>query len=168
MTSVASLQVYERARARSFQRLRESCQKMIGREMEGAEDTERLPYGWCVDTARWRQMEDINGGPHLPNVRQPLSIPAKTVVAVVSEITDISPGRIMGKSRQYPVVLARWFVMAAMQEFLGFPVTQIGRRMDLDHTTVINGLFRLEGILAREPRQARVWDRICESLGRFA
>ena len=168
MTSVAALQIHERARARSFARLRESCRRLVEYELAGARDTESLPYGWCIDQVRWRQMEDENAGPFLPNVRERLNASTKTVIAVVAEVTGISPARILSKTKQKPVVRARWLVMAALREFKQEPPHEIARILNMDHTTVAYGLGCLSRIIADDVEEAAAWDRLCMYLGRLS
>lgn len=168
MTSIAALQIYERGRARSLARLRDSCRRLVQYELAGAADTESLPYGWCIDPVRWRQMEDENNGPFLPNIRDRLKSSTKTVIAVVSEVTGVSAARILSKSRQRPVVRARWLTMAALQEFKREPPEEIAHILGLDRTTVYHGLVCLQRVIADDVDEAANWDRLCTYLGRLS
>lgn len=69
----------------------------------------------------------------------------ETAIDTAEAVTGVSRADILGRSRRHPVVVARWSAMAAARTF-GLSLPQIGRGFGRDHTSVLNGLNRVDAL----------------------
>lgn len=65
------------------------------------------------------------------------------IICQVSISMGVSPRVIMGQSRARPIARARQAIMRRLYQY-GLSVSEIGRILGRDHTTVIHGIRRAE------------------------
>jgi len=82
-------------------------------------------------------------GDNKPN---PNSRTRKIVAEIASEI-GCAPEDVIGRRRNPVFVLARWRVARALRN-LGYSLPKIGQQLGRDHTSILNGLRRLEEMAA--------------------
>jgi len=63
------------------------------------------------------------------------------IIAEVAEECGISPATILGRDKTAPIARARQIVMFEARK-AGFSLTQIGRVLGRDHTTILAGIRR--------------------------
>lgn len=68
---------------------------------------------------------------------------ARDIFAAVSAVSDIGVDTLTGESRNHRVIAARRAVMWLMRK-RNASTLMIGRRMQLDHTTVMHGLKKFK------------------------
>jgi DNA-binding CsgD family transcriptional regulator len=73
--------------------------------------------------------------------------PVEIVVGFVCEITGVKSVEIYGEVRWRNVTKARHLAMWACVRALGLPFAHVGRALGRDHTTVLNGVRRIEQFL---------------------
>jgi chromosomal replication initiation ATPase DnaA len=69
------------------------------------------------------------------------------IISAVSEHLRISITEILSEGRTRPVVYARWLCFYVARKETKLSLTTIGRRMKMDHTTVLHGIRGFEAKL---------------------
>ena len=67
-------------------------------------------------------------------------ITKEEILLIVSEHCSVSSTRILTRIRKREVVDARHMYIAVMRKIFRYPVTEIGRMVDRDHTTILDSL----------------------------
>lgn len=86
------------------------------------------------------------------------------VVRIAARAAGCAYSDITGRCRRKPVVVARWAVMAALRDGLGWSTNRIGARLHLDHTTVMHGLARHAELAAQDAGYAALSARLLHTL----
>lgn len=74
------------------------------------------------------------------------------LVAEMSQVYRVTIGEIMGKTRRHRVALARHAVFYLASKRLKYSTVRIGREMNRDHSTVINGIRNITNLVAKIKR----------------
>jgi len=69
------------------------------------------------------------------------------IIAVTAELMDFRPIEIMRQNRSEGVVLARHLAMYVAVRSFGYGMSEMGRHLRRDHTTVMHGVARIEGMI---------------------
>ena len=67
-------------------------------------------------------------------------ITKEQVLLIISQHCSVSAGKILSRIREREVIDARHMYIAVMRLIFRYPVTEIGRMVDRDHTTVLDAL----------------------------
>jgi chromosomal replication initiator protein len=67
-------------------------------------------------------------------------ITKEEILLIVSEHCSVGIGKILTRIREREVIDARHMYIAVMRQIFRYPVTEIGRMVDRDHTTVLDSL----------------------------
>ena len=62
------------------------------------------------------------------------------VLSIISQHCSVSSGKILTRIREREVIDARHMYIAVMRHIFRYPVTEIGRMVDGDHTTILDSL----------------------------
>lgn len=62
------------------------------------------------------------------------------VLSIVSQRCSVSVGKILTRIREREVIDARHMYIAVMRNIFRYPVTEIGKMVDRDHTTILDSL----------------------------
>ena len=62
------------------------------------------------------------------------------VLSIISQQCSVSSGKILTRIREREVIDARHMYIAVMRHIFRYPVTEIGRMVDRDHTTILDSL----------------------------
>jgi chromosomal replication initiation ATPase DnaA len=84
---------------------------------------------------------------------------ARELYEIVSEITGVPMPHLLSDQRTRPIAIARHLVAYAMRlSRASFPM--IGLRMQLDHSTVVSSIKRLNMLVAADPAVAALAARV--------
>jgi chromosomal replication initiator protein len=67
-------------------------------------------------------------------------ISKEDVLFIISQHCSVSVGKILSRIREREVIDARHMYIAVMRQIFRYPVTEIGRMVDRDHTTILDAL----------------------------
>lgn len=67
-------------------------------------------------------------------------ISKEEVLFIISRHCSVSVGKILTRIREREVIDARHMYIAVMRQIFRYPVTEIGKMVDRDHTTVLDAL----------------------------
>ena len=62
------------------------------------------------------------------------------VLSIISRHCSVSVGKILTRIREREIIDARHMYIAVMRNIFRYPVTEIGKMVDRDHTTVLDSL----------------------------
>lgn len=91
----------------------------------------------------------------VPEVQTPKRPTAKAILIEVASETGVSVAELKSPSRIKHIAHARFEAMRRIRE-LGFSYPQIGRILNRDHTTAINGVRRAYEIIAKKEHENTV------------
>ena len=74
-------------------------------------------------------------------------IPPALILDQTAEYFGLGPGDLMSKSRSRPLTTARHVGMYLLRELTGLSLIKIGEHFDRDHTTVLHGIKKIEGLM---------------------
>ena len=77
----------------------------------------------------------------------------------VAEMHGIDPSEVMEKNRKYPVVRVRQEVFVKAHDDLNLSFSAIGRIMNLDHTTVMHGYYKMKKEHALQIQQSAYYGK---------
>jgi chromosomal replication initiator protein len=87
------------------------------------------------------------------------------VLEAVSEVFDVDPGALLGRSRAREVALPRQIAMYILRKEAKISLPQIGQALGgRDHTTVMHGCDKINDLLERDEQLRRQVARIREKL----
>jgi chromosomal replication initiator protein len=114
------------------------------RELEGAllrvaafASLSRLPSDLALAE---RALEDL-----IPESGQ--EIPPAMIQDETAQYFGLGPGDLVSKSRSRPLTTARHVAMYLLRELTGLSLIKIGELFDRDHTTVLHGIKKIEGLM---------------------
>jgi chromosomal replication initiator protein len=87
-----------------------------------------------------RALEDL-----IPQSGQEI-LPA-TILEETASYFGLEPGDLVSKSRSRPLTTARHVAMYLLRELTGLSLIKIGDHFDRDHTTVLHGIKKIEGLM---------------------
>lgn len=87
-----------------------------------------------------------------------------TIISRVASESNLYPEEIRGPRRHERVCRARWMVIWLSREILGVSYPQIANALCRDHTTILHGYRRAQGIRERFPHQRHEMDRLRKEL----
>lgn len=62
------------------------------------------------------------------------------ILQIVAEHCSVNVGKILSRIREKEIIDARHMYVAVLRHMFRYPVTEIGRMIDRDHTTVLDSL----------------------------
>lgn len=77
-------------------------------------------------------------------------VPPAAIVALVGKRLGMTIEQIHSPSRSISVVTARFIIFALFKKYHGMRLGKIGQYFDIDHTTVMSGLRRLDDMLEKD------------------
>ena len=87
------------------------------------------------------------------------------IINVVSDYYNLIPGQLVGKTRTGQITLARHIAMYLIRINIDIPLTKIGTMFGgRDHTTVMNGILKVENMLKTDESLKAVVDTLQKSL----
>lgn len=90
---------------------------------------------------------------------------ANRVISVVAEYYNLAPTQITGKIRTAQVALARHLAMYLCKDVLGMNYSEIGKKFGKDHTSVMNGIGKVEKLSKENPDVSKVLKELKKKLG---
>jgi chromosomal replication initiator protein len=87
-----------------------------------------------------RALEDL-----IPETGQ--EIRPDTIMEETAEYFGLGPGDLVSKSRSRPLTTARHVAMYLLRELTGLSLIRIGEHFERDHTTVLHGIKKIEGLM---------------------
>ena len=87
-----------------------------------------------------RALEDL-----IPESAQ--EIPAVLIMEETSTYFGLEPEDLVSKSRSRPLTTARHVAMYLLRELTGLSLVKIGEHFGRDHTTVLHGIKKIEGLM---------------------
>jgi chromosomal replication initiator protein len=87
-----------------------------------------------------RALEDL-----IPESGQ--EIRADTILEETASYFGLGPGDLVSKSRSRPLTTARHVAMYLLRELTGLSLIKIGEHFERDHTTVLHGIKKIEGLM---------------------
>lgn len=124
-----------------------------------------------VPVGRLREMHPAASRPSIavPLFRVVGNPAVMTVLELVSDHTGVSEASIMEKDRRRHIARARHIAMWLIRETTGLSMPVIGRRLGgLDHTTVLNGVCKVEQLMREDTVQRTKLLALKERAIRFA
>lgn len=101
-----------------------------------------------------------------PHCKEPLTRDTKnedlkdTILRIVSETTEIDVDLIYSRDRHRPIVFARHLAMSMLYNYWMRSVTVVGQVFNQDHTTVLNGLRKIQDLSETEPETKMLVDAV--------
>lgn len=86
-----------------------------------------------------------------------------TIESAVCAYLDIAPHQLRRRRKMRELVRARWHVWYLLRHRHELTLSDIGRRYEVDHSTVLHGVQQMERMI-RESLAVRV---TCEGIGRL-
>src|SRR5712691_10070788 len=74
-------------------------------------------------------------------------IPAATILEETARYFGLGSGDLISKSRSRPLTTARHVAMYLLRELTGLSLIKIGEQFNRDHTTVLHGVKKIEGLM---------------------
>jgi chromosomal replication initiator protein len=74
-------------------------------------------------------------------------IPPAAILEETAVYFGLGPGDLMSKSRSRPLTTARHVAMYLLRELTGLSLIKIGEHFNRDHTTVLHGIKKIEGLM---------------------
>ena len=87
------------------------------------------------------------------------------VISVVAEYHNLAPSQLTGKIRTAQVALARHLAMYLCKDVLGMNYSEIGKKFGKDHTSVMNGIGKVEKLSKENPDVIKVLKELKKKLG---
>lgn len=87
-----------------------------------------------------RALEDL-----IPETGQ--EIPPAMILEETAAYFSLAPSDLTSKSRSRPLTTARHVAMYLLRELTGLSLIKIGEHFDRDHTTVLHGIKKIEGLM---------------------
>jgi len=134
------------------------------RELEGALNrvlTYAKLSGAKVDmTLALQALADIDGGKILP------ALTPKLIMDVVATHYGVSPDAIRGKQRDKRTALARQVAIYLLRQETRYSLTEIGKLLNRDHSTIVHNLARISQSMKTDPDLAASVERLRRELKR--
>lgn len=92
--------------------------------------------------------------------KAPSSLTLDDLLSIVSELTGVSLYDLRRKDRRKNVVEARHLYFWAATRILGRTVTEVGRSLQRDHSTVVHGRESIEGFFIYDQRVIYLSERL--------
>lgn len=133
------------------------------RDLEGALNkvssfSNLIHYEITLDLAKDALKDFINN-------ENDVTITPDFIINIVSEHMDISPNDIKSKKRNQDIATARQIVMYLCRQYTAVSLQSIGNAVGgKDHTTVINGIKRIEDKIKKDPSFKNTMDTIIKKL----
>ncbi len=89
-----------------------------------------------------------------------MSASVDRIIAATATAFEVSPEELRGASRSRSVARARHVAMALTREITGASYPEIGRAFRRDHSTVLDGVRRVELLVERDARVAGLVDAL--------
>jgi chromosomal replication initiation ATPase DnaA len=86
------------------------------------------------------------------------------VEIIVSKIFEVNPSELHSMGRRRPCVEARQMVCYIMHRHYKFTTPRVGRYYDQHHTTVLNSLQRMSGLIETENDMREKYETALEQL----
>jgi chromosomal replication initiator protein len=99
-----------------------------------------------------RALEDL-----IPDSGQ--EIPAATILEETATYFGLGPSDLSSKSRSRPLTTARHVAMYLLRELTGLSLIKIGELFERDHTTVMHGIKKIEGLM---PARGSIYRQVQE------
>jgi chromosomal replication initiator protein len=99
-----------------------------------------------------RALEDL-----IPESAQ--DIPAAVILEETSTYFGLTRDDLLSKSRSRPLTTARHVAMYLLRELTGLSLIKIGDEFNRDHTTVLHGIKKIEGLM---PARGSVYRQVQE------
>jgi len=99
-----------------------------------------------------RALEDL-----IPESGQ--EIPASMILDETATYFGLGPSDLVSKSRSRPLTTARHVAMYLLRELTGLSLIKIGEHFDRDHTTVMHGIKKIEGLM---PARGSIYRQVQE------
>jgi chromosomal replication initiator protein len=74
-------------------------------------------------------------------------IPPAAILEETATYFGLGPGDLVSKSRSRPLTTARHVAMYLLRELTGLSLIKIGEHFERDHTTVLHGIKKIEGLM---------------------
>jgi chromosomal replication initiator protein len=74
-------------------------------------------------------------------------IPPPVILEETASYFGLGPGDLVSKSRSRPLTTARHVAMYLLRELTGLSLIKIGEHFERDHTTVLHGIKKIEGLM---------------------
>lgn len=112
-----------------------------------------------VDTLE-RAIERLTGQPLTPAPSMPVSAArmAPALTKRAAALFGVSVAEIMGDGRRVAISRARWAICWVMRERWGFTANSIGNALNIDHTTVLYALDRVDELRRTDANYCRATD----------
>ena len=104
-----------------------------------------------------RALEDL-----IPESGQ--EIPPAMILDETAQYFGLGPGDLISKSRSRPLTTARHVAMYLLRELTGLSLIKIGELFERDHTTVIHGIKKIEGLM---PARGSTYKQVQELTKKF-
>ena len=90
----------------------------------------------------------LAGGVHLNLIPESgQEIPPAMILEETARYFGLGSGDLVSKSRSRPLTTARHVAMYLLRELTGLSLIKIGEHFDRDHTTVLHGIKKIEGLM---------------------
>jgi chromosomal replication initiator protein len=99
-----------------------------------------------------RALEDL-----IPDSAQ--EIPAAVILEETATYFGLGPSDLVSKSRSRPLTTARHVAMYLLRELTGLSLIKIGELFERDHTTVMHGIKKIEGLM---PARGSIYRQVQE------
>ena len=108
-------------------------------------------------------IEAVSNITNIKNAAAQLS--EQKIINVVSDYYNLVPGQLVGKTRTGQIALARHVAMYLIRINIDIPLTKIGTMFGgRDHTTVMNGILKVENMLKTDESLKAVVDTLQKTL----
>ena len=81
---------------------------------------------------------------------------ADVIIEEVCKFYNLEPSLLRGQSRSKDISLARQIAMYQIRRMTNLSLKEIGKEFNRDHSTVLNALNRVEGLVKTDPKQAEI------------
>lgn len=110
------------------------------------------PVQWMCNPPPHLEFEDIDRRRATRLVPMPARSVMRQIVRYVADELGLTPAEIIGPDRRAPIVRGRQIVMYLAKKITDRSYPSIGRQLnDRDHTTVLHGCRKVEGLLQVDP-----------------
>ena len=81
---------------------------------------------------------------------------ADVIIDEVCKFYNLEPGLLRGQGRSKDISLARQIAMYQIRRMTNLSLKEIGHEFNRDHSTVLNALNRIEGLVKTDPEKAEI------------
>ena len=81
---------------------------------------------------------------------------ADVIIEEVCKFYNLEPSILLGQSRSKDISLARQIAMYQIRRMTNLSLKEIGKEFSRDHSTVLNALNRVEGLVKTDPEKAEI------------